>query len=189
MKKVKVVIASGLEYCFSGKKVVLCAGTLDSPALLLRSGIEIQSHGAPGRAKIKAKEGKAEEVRGDKEREPAVRVPKFTGVTDHNIYGFRFTIKGGDAIESAKLQLEGEVSTCVEGEAKIPFLLNICINANSFLARGWEQDKGREVEGKGGVCTLTYEFRAPINSNNYVALDVFTGQPILHIKNSGEETV
>ena len=175
---------------------MLCAGTLDSPALLLRSGIEIHPHATPERADGKSNGGKEEDGRdadgGKQKKRAALPVPKFTGVTDHNIYGFRFTIEGGGEIGSAKLQLEGEVSTG-GGESKetkkIPFLLNICINANSFLGRGWEEEEEGEGEGKDGVCTLTYEFRAPINSNNYVALDVFTGQPILHIKNSGEETV
>jgi hypothetical protein len=77
-------------------------------------------------------------------------VPKYTGVTDHNIYGFRFTIKGGGKVEAAKLQLEGEV--CARGASqaggksandsekdnRIPFLLNICINAHSFLAREFD---------------------------------------------------
>jgi len=215
---VKTVSASGLQQDFKGKKIVLCAGTIDSPALLLRSGIEVQPQLNQGKGKEggnaegekakgkekegkeggeKKKENKEQEEKETQERDP-LRVPKYTGVTDHNIYGFRFTIKGGGKVEAAKLQLEGEV--CARGasqaggksandsekENRIPFLLNVCINAHSFLAREFDDNS---EEGEDGVCTLTYEFRAPINNGNYVALDVYTGEPILHIKNSGEETV
>jgi GMC oxidoreductase len=239
--KVKTVTASGPQHSFRGKKIVLCAGTLDSPALLLRSGIQAQPHKG-NKEKVndekvkddkakdekdkddKAKDDKAkydkvkyEKAQDKKEKdklvksemakskmeksekeEGAVCVPKYTGVTDHNIYGFRFTIDGGREIEAAKLQLEGEVSMHAPTQAggskdttKIPFLLNICINAHSFLSRGFEEEEEEEEvnDNPDGVCILTYEFRAPINNNNYVTLDVYTGQPILHIKNSGEETV
>jgi hypothetical protein len=193
VREVKAITASGLQQSFRGKKIVLCAGTLDSPALLLRSGIEVQPSKVEGKGKAKEKKTESD-TEGEREERGPMRVPKYTGVTDHNIYGFRFTIKGGGGVSPAKLQLEGEVSTCAgtqaggageKGDKKIPFLLNICINAHSFLSRDFEE----EADERDGVCTLTYEFRATINNQNYMALDVYTGEPILHIKNSGEEAV
>eukprot|EP00026_Physarum_polycephalum_P000521 Phypoly_transcript_00522.p1 GENE.Phypoly_transcript_00522~~Phypoly_transcript_00522.p1 ORF type:complete len:633 (+),score=108.30 Phypoly_transcript_00522:1584-3482(+) len=190
IKNVKTLTASGSQQCFYGKNIVLCAGTIDSPALLLRSGIEVQPQ-----CNLEKAQRKEEKENGEKKTKEggARHVVKYSGVTDHNIYGFRFTIKGGGKVEAAKLQLEGEVCATQAGgrpgneaEKWIPFLLNICINTRSFLAREFDDNS---EEGEDGMCTLTYEFRAPLNNGNYVALDVYTGEPILHIKNSGEETV
>jgi len=181
--KVKTVSANGQQNSFKGKKIVLCAGSLDSPALLLRSGIDIHPLALRG-DKIN------EEERG---KDTAKRVPKYFGITDHNLYGFKFTINGGGKIEPAKLQLEGEVSfrgpTQAGGGGEkdkkiIPFLLNIAINAQSFLSRDFEE---QEQESPDGVCTITYSFRSPLNNNHYVALDVHTGHPIVYAKVSGDE--
>lgn len=117
--KVRTITSTGLQHSFYGNNIVLCAGAIDSPALLLRSNIELtdkKGKAKKGEGEQAEKKGKGKEkdektgiqkeekkeerkeeeaqiTEEDKEVIEKTTAPKYPGITDHNIYGFRFTIQ------------------------------------------------------------------------------------------------
>jgi hypothetical protein len=65
----------------------------------------------------------------------------------------------------------------------MPFLLNICSNASSFLKH--EEHGG--VKPSGDFVNFTYEFRAARLMKNWVTVDPTTGEPAVRIRRSGDE--
>jgi hypothetical protein len=174
--KLRVRDAAGTVYQLRAPKFVLSAGTVDSAAILLRSRMLTDESG-----------------------KPMVKAPNLT---DHSIYGATCTIGGehggavhtDDLLPSLKLDVEGVLEYTEDGCVKrhCPFLLNICINVGSYLARNVVGSESHTAMQDRNTCSMAYQFLARLNEadakgGNYVTLEDSSGAPAIRIRNTGND--
>ena len=156
--------ACGGIYRLFAKKIILCAGTIGTATIALNSGLQ----------KTLPLVGK--------------------GLTDHEIWGVRF-LKEKKSDEKLKDPMKWQCRMVI-GDKDQPesrdALLNVAINANTFLARGFYESQLLSNYGtplgsispspnKYDTINVTIECQAELSQKNEV-LNVPTSQPVVYIK-------
>ncbi|KAI1778599.1 hypothetical protein F4818DRAFT_406584 [Hypoxylon cercidicola] len=179
-----------------GAAVILCAGTVDSAAIALRSGLnklqfELDRPSGPpghhsGTSSGPNPSGSSSTLPPHDSSDPSSDLPYHypdrrpgrligKGLTDHEIWSTRFW--NPDHIS----QLPVELSTRdikINGHNS---LLTICTQAESFYQHGFATGDAEPLVKKGNTLNVMLEFETKLDESSSVTIDPLTSEPLLDL--------